>query len=760
MLKNSNKIEIDVNHEVTQDITQAEQFLALLGQDQEFTFQTFDDSESRNTGLAKVFHGTLKQHAQALIDLNHRGAGVFVMVNEGDGKAHEGKKTCRTNANVTKVRANFIDLDEEAQRKFDLVMQSEVLPSIVVESSPNKYHCYWLVEDCPLESFKQVQQSLIAKFDSDKAINDLARVMRLPGFIHQKDTPFRTEFKDNLSNKQRYSKPDEVISNIVIALPETCSVADRSSRVSSQILEGQRNTTLTSMAGDMVARGINLADIKNKLLEINTAQCCPPLAPNEVEAIVLSVNRYRGTANHNTGNEPLTDVGNANRFAKKFAGTVKYVKDWDKFIIFNGHHWKVDRINQVMERAKQVAYDIYSEGTSITNDLKLRDEIAKHSTRSQQLQRLNAMIELVKSISSMVILSDTLNTDDMLIGVKNGVVDLRTGEFRAGSSADLITQVAPVDFDPNAQCPQFMQFIQETFPECVSQANNHDDQNHVLDDQNRQELLDYIHKALGYCLTGRTDQQCLMFGYGTGANGKTTLINVMLELLGNDYAMQTPMDTLMVKNNNNSSNHLARLQHVRFVASTEVEEGSSMSESLIKQITGGDRIAARFLYKEFIEFTPKFKLFIAGNHKPIIRGSDEGIWRRIHFIPFEAKIPVHKRDGALQQKLKSELPGILNWLIEGCTKWQQKGLALPKLMQDALTEYRDEMDTLGLWINECCKTGSGLKMRAQDAFQSYRNWANANEFHVSSSAAFSRKLSERFNKKRDSFGHYYVGISC
>jgi putative DNA primase/helicase len=454
--------------------------------------------------------------------------------------------------------------------------------------------------------------------------------------------------------------------------------------------------------------------------------------------------------------ETLTDTGNAERFAKRYGGEVKYVHDWGKFIIFNGHYWQVDNVNQVMELAKQVARAIDDEADMV-DDLKLRSDISKHSVKTQQLSRLKAMIELTQSISSMIMSSAELNKDDWLLCVKNGVVDLRYGRFREGRSEDFITQVAPVTFDSEAKCPRFLQFLNETF--VGSDADSSSSISEYVTLAEREELIDYMQKSLGYALTGKTGEQCLFFAYGTGANGKTTLINLMLDLLGNDYAMQTPMDTLMVKpGGNSSSNHLARLQGIRFVASTEVEDGAKVSESLIKQMTGGDKIAARFLYKEFVEFTPKFKLFIAGNHKPIIKGGDFGIWRRIHLIPFEITISTDQRDATLPEQLKSELSGILNWLILGCVKWRGEKLKVPKLVEKAVSEYQKEMDTLGLWLDDCCCKVSGYRVSASEAFKSYQSWTISNAFHTSSSQAFYRKLAERFPKKRDKKGNYFSGI--
>jgi putative DNA primase/helicase len=746
---------IDYEPAIKPNIEEAERFLDLLGNGEEFTFQTFDDGDNKSPTLARVFHGTLEQHAKSLIDLNKQGAGVFVMVNRGDGVIHEGSKTCRTTSNVTSVRSIFIDLDDGASEKLDAVMASAVKPSIVVESSTDKYHCYWLVKECQMDMFTQIQAAFLNKYLSDPKVKDLPRVMRLAGFYHQKGKPVMTIIRDDLSSKVSGLDLNELmVSNAISSNASVKPGKPKLSVVGTVINEGQRNNTLTSVAGSLLKKKYSEQEIISHLLDINQSRCVPPLPEIEVHSIVKSVvSRYSPRVDSDELSKSLTDTGNAERFANRYSKTVKYVPDWGSFIIFDGHYWKVDNVNKVMEFAKQVTRDIYLEGSAV-EDLKLRNDLAKHSSKSQQLPRLNAMIELTKSIEAMIIPSSELNADDMLLCVKNGVIDFRTGEFRAGRIEDYITQSAPVNYDPDARCPRFIQFLGETFVGDTSES--------MLDQvtgSERNEVIDYMQKTLGYCLTGRTGEQCLFFAHGTGANGKTTLINVMLSLLGQDYSLQTPMDTLMVKSGgNSSSNHLARLQNIRFVAATEIEDGSKMSESLIKQMTGGDRIAARFLYKEFVEFTPKFKLFIAGNHKPRIKGTDEGIWRRIHLVPFEITIAADKRDSALPEKLRAELSGILNWLIEGCIKWQQERLTIPMVMQCAIQEYREEMDTLGLWIKEGCIVGDGYKMKAQDAFKSYQRWAVENGFYALCSENFYGKLGERYKKTRSSKGNLYLGI--
>ena len=392
-----------------------------------------------------------------------------------------------------------------------------------------------------------------------------------------------------------------------------------------------------------------------------------------------------------------------------------------------------------MERAKQTIRSMFSEAGAIT-DTAQRQALLRHAEKSLQLPRLTAMIKLAESIQSLIARTSDLDSDPMLLGVLNGVVDLRTGTLRTARREDLMTKQAPVSFDGEARCPQFEQFASQ-----------------VLDGD--RDLLDYFQRVVGYSLTGKTSEQCLFFLYGTGANGKSTMLNVLKALLGDDYAKQSPSETLMAaKHGKSASNDLARLQGARLVLSNEVEEGSRLSESLIKQMTGGDPIPARYLYAEFFEFVPQFKLAIAGNHQPVIRGEDHGIWRRLHLVPFTVTIPAEERDPQLQEKLLTELPGILNWAIKGCLEWQTGGLNPPPVILKAVEEYREDMDILGHWIEECCKEGSGLQAGATRAYQSYKAWAHRQGHHALSGSAFGRRLAERYPRKRTNTGRVYEGL--
>jgi putative DNA primase/helicase len=504
------------------------------------------------------------------------------------------------------------------------------------------------------------------------------------------------------------------------------------------ILESKRNTTLASIAGSM--RRVNMSEqaIDAALQEVNQQRCQPPLDRLEVSGIAESIAKYP-PANPDNILASLTDAGNADRFADRWRETVRYVPEWKKWLVWDGCCWVKDDVNKVTELAKEVARDIYMEGVAI-HDPSVRDKITKHSARSQQEPRLLAMISLAESIPILVARAGELDQQHDLLCVANGVINLTTGKLQRAQQSDLMTQCAPVVFDAKAKCPAFLAFLKRIMG-------------------GKKDLVNYVQRVFGYTLTGHTGEQCLFFFYGHGANGKSTLLNVLSDMLGSSYAKQTPPETLMVKfGGRSATNDLARLQGTRAVMANEVESGAHLAEAMIKQITGGDLISARYLYAEYFEFRPVFKLFIAGNHKPVIRGDDDGIWRRIHLVPFVVTIPEAERDPDLAAKLRAELPGILNWAIKGCLAWKKSGLSVPRVITDAVKEYRDDMDIMGQWLTERVELSPTAEWAAAMAYGNYRQWLDDNGFKPMTISAFGQKLSERFKKERTNKGFVYHGL--
>ncbi len=505
------------------------------------------------------------------------------------------------------------------------------------------------------------------------------------------------------------------------------------------IYEGARNSALTSLAGTLRRKGVEEEIIRDFLLTQNRAACIPPLPDEEVERIAISVGQYEPNLEICEANT-FTDADNATRFEINWKDRVRYVPESKTWLLWDGSHWARDTSDFVMELAKETARRIYEEGAGL-QDEKFRINFAKHSAKSLQAERLRAMVKLAASIPSLVVHAANLDDNPQLLGVKNGVIDLETGELRSARQEDLMTKQAPVEFDPKAKCRQFEAFIKQIM-------------------KGDEELISYLRRVMGYCLTGLTDEQCLFFFYGSGANGKSTFLNVIKDVLGDDYCKQTPAETLMAKKNGrNASNDIARLAGARAVLSNEIEEGSRLSESLVKEMTGGDQIAARFLFHEYFEFRPQFKIIIAGNHQPVIRGNDMGIWRRLHLVPFAVTIPVRKRNPKLSQNLRKEIPGILNWALRGLREWKNGGLKPPTAVIKAVTEYRSDMDILGQWIEESCIQGSNYEIGAAFAYSDYQEWARKGGFQIMSRNGLGRRLKERFTGRHTNSGKVYSGFT-
>lgn len=331
-----------------------------------------------------------------------------------------------------------------------------------------------------------------------------------------------------------------------------------------------------------------------------------------------------------------------------------------------------------------------------------------HARRSANAPRLKAMVELAGTEPGIPINPDQLNQHPLLLNCPNGTLDLRTAELRPAEPNDYITQLCPTPYDPLAKCPQWTTFLNEIM------AGN-------------QAVIDYLARAVGYSLTGSVIEQVLFFCYGTGANGKSVFLGALQSVLGNEYSMQAMPDLLTSKYGERHPTELADLFGKRLVGINETEQDRQFAESLLKQLTGGDRIRARHMREDFWEYNPTHKLWIAGNHKPKIKGQDHGIWRRLHMIAFQVTIPKDKQKKNLPVLLAAEAPGILAWAVSGCQEWQNSGLNPPKEVQEATEKYRKEQDDLGNFIDDRCvldAAGTETSDRLREAFCSFLRTPN------------------------------------
>jgi putative DNA primase/helicase len=503
--------------------------------------------------------------------------------------------------------------------------------------------------------------------------------------------------------------------------------------VEGTIPEGTRNQALTSLAGTMRNRGMTGAEIDAALQAVNATRCVPPFPAADVTKIAT----WAGTKDAGAiAPYHPTDLGNAERLLAAHGDDLRFCPTWGAWLTWDGMRWAVDDLQEVARRAIAVARALYTEAGQRTDQAE-RAALGAWALKCESDQRRRAMIRTAEALTA--IRPQVLDRDPWLLTTGNGTVDLRTGELLPHRRADLATKLAPVTYDPDATAPTW-----EAFLERIMAGND--------------ELIGFLQRAAGYSLTGDIREQCMMILYGSGANGKTTLLETLAAMMG-DYATKTPTETLLVKRGDTIPADVARLRGARLVTAVEAEEGQRLAESLVKQMTGGDTLTARKLYGDFFEFHPTFKLWLGSNHKPAIRGTDLAIWRRIRLVPFGVTIPEPEQDKTLPDKLRGELPGILAWAVRGCLDWQRHGLRAPAPVLAATAQYRGEQDVLGTWLDDCCVLGANNQAPAGALYASYRTWTDERGERTECGTVFARRLAERgFDKYRAGKGIMYIGL--
>ena len=422
------------------------------------------------------------------------------------------------------------------------------------------------------------------------------------------------------------------------------------------------------------------------------------------------------------GKIQFTDSTNASRLLREHGRDIRYLPAWKKWLVWNGRHWEIDEGGAlVQEKGLETVRNIYDDLLK-TDSHRERIEIENFAKISESVRRREAFVKAAQYIKELNIRADDLDPDPWLLNVRNGTIDVKTGEFREHRQEEMITKIANVDYDPAADCPLWKQFIREIM-------------NYKTD------IITFLQTAVGWALTGDNSEQVMFILFGSGANGKTTFLNTVMHILG-DYAIATPTETFMKKSGDQNTNDIARLRGTRFVTTTEAEQGRRLSEPLIKKITGNDQMTARFLYGEYFNFTPTFKILMATNHKPVIKGTDHGIWRRIRLIPFTTRIEAENQDKHLEAKLKNEASGILNWLLEGAERWKREALKAPAAILNATDEYRGEMDVIGNFLKERCTQKKEAAIRIRELYKAYSDWCDENKEHAVSERFFSMRLKD------------------
>ena len=486
--------------------------------------------------------------------------------------------------------------------------------------------------------------------------------------------------------------------------------------------------------------GLTREEIAETAFLINACFMRPPIIDEHVRQKIRNAEKYEVekptvtlSLDASTGIVD-SDLANARRIIRLFGRDMVYTVERGWFV-WDGQRWVADAA-LAMQKAKLAAESIFDE-IKISPDQKA---MFKWARLSQSAERLKAVLFLAQSEPGVARKYEDFDADPWLLNCINGSLDLHTGELREHRQEDLCSRIIPVEYNADASCELWLNFLHRIMGE-------------------DEVLISYLKRLIGYSLTGLTTEQILIFLLGFGANGKTVLLETIKELMG-DYGLNSPTDAITQKQRGGGiPNDIARLAATRYVAVNETAEGQRLNEPLIKDLTGGDTISARFLHREFFDFRPKFKLWIRGNHKPQIKGTDDGIWRRIHLIPFDVQIPKNEQDRTLTEKLKRELSGILTWAMQGCLAWQEEGLRPPDKVLHAVKDYRQEMDILGSFLDERCIVGNEYQVKAKDIYTAYSDWAVENGERAVSQRKFGTAMTERgFDRVRTSSAHFYMGI--
>lgn len=501
--------------------------------------------------------------------------------------------------------------------------------------------------------------------------------------------------------------------------------------------EGSRQATLPIVVGKLYAE--LEPELARELAHAWAERCNPPLTAEEVDSCCDRIEAREAAKlapAEDEGGERYTDMANAERLALEGAGRVAHVDEMkDRFYLYDDMRLRLESKTAVVPFVKAVARRLYEEADALVGTSKSRRETlaASSGNMSQKAadaerediedneklaekRRAGAMrlesrdgayaaIELAKAEPTIRVKLEQLDARPLWLNTPSGTLDLETGELHAHRFEDFLTRVTGAAYDPRATCPRWDAFLAEVLPDA--------------------EIRAFLQRSVGYALTDLTNEHCLWFLHGLGRNGKTTFINAIRAMLG-DYAAATRASTLMVKTHGDDKrNDVAVLRGARFVSATEAEDGQQLAEALIKEVTGGDPVTARLLYAEFFTFTPTFKIWLAANHKPVIRGTDLGIWRRIHLVPFEKTIDEDRVDRDLPAALAAEASGILNWAINGLRTWQESGLCPPDAVKAATAAYRAESDPLREFFEEHIIEDAYRDVLTRDLYRTYQAWADA-----------------------------------
>jgi putative DNA primase/helicase len=737
---------------------------------------------------------TIRQVAEKLPELhaiNDKGAGIFVAVNRFNGH--------RKIKNLSLVRGIHADMDDVTEGQLT-ALTTNLQPSIVVQSSsPTRCQFYWLINaDDTLTSAetKTINQYLAQLYGADKAAVDIARLLRLPGFKHMKyraegETPTVTATfheKTYSANQIRDAFPSIQTRGTKKIIPPSAREPYAATPVlTSQLDEVAKLIEATHpqlWAGDwsMAIRptgeiGYPSQSEADLALAGHICRACKRSGISGValnnaiediffKSVLGNCDKWKNRADYRkrtvtkaiksfsqlgTGVTPagvvldsFGDIRNARVFAQCAIGYFLYVTTRNQWLKWVDEKWLACEKDEHITMAKEVCARMHDTAVMVfQQDQEKGRRLLQDAKASHHMSRITAMLKLAVSEPEMAATDRELDSDPYLLGVANGLVDLRDGQFLINKPSLKITRYCNARFNVDASCARWICFLDEIFAQDAA-------------------TIACVQRLLGCTLLGLSSEEKLIICYGFGSNGKSVFSNIIHRIMGG-YSTTAPPSMLTTRRQGDAAprNDLAALSGARYVSINELQAGDRLDEQVVKMLAGREPISARYLHKEFFEFTPKFTPWLRTNHKPIIYGVEEGIWRRIVLLKFGVHISEDKKDSMLEDKLFAERDGILMWMIEGARLFLKDGICMSPSMRNDLLAYRCESDLLGEFLSETTWASNTETDRIEQKlfYTSYRMWSAANGVQPMSKKSFTQRLIERGYKETKSGGaRFYAGL--
>lgn len=721
--------------------------------------------------------------------LNEQGAGIFVAVNQCTGQ--------RSAESITRVRGVHADMDDVTPVQLSAVA-AVLAPSITVQSSaPERQQLYWLLkahEVLQNDEAKAINQRLVG-YGADKAAVDASRLLRIAGFKHMKyrqegRTPtvtavysgatytvdeIRTAFpaKTTLTNtretpvriNQRIPAASKLSTQLVSAIEQAVASSERQLWAGNWQAIGQfgQQTYLSQSEADMalangivkacLQHGVHSADLPATVERIFGrsglgARDKWTLRPDYRSRTVDAAIRANETTSASTSSTALLldsqgDIRNAKAFAQAARGEFLHVSTRDSWLRWKKEQWQLCEKQEEVAKAKQVCAQMLTAAHAVwVNEPERGKRLLREAEQAHTLARITAMLKLAISEQDMAVSDRELDSDPYRLGVRNGAVDLRTGTNHPNHPGLHISRYCNASFDAAATCERWLIFIDEIF---AGDA----------------ETIACVQRLLGLTLLGIPNEEVLIICYGHGANGKSVFSNVVHHIMGG-YAVTAPSTLLTARRADDTGprSDLAALAGARYVSINELQAGDRLDEQVVKAIAGREPISARFMYRDFFQFLPSFTPWLRTNHKPIITGEDDGIWRRLVILKFGRRFTQAEQDPHLEEMLLAERNGILQWMITGARGYLAHGIKPSKSMQVELRTYRQDSDLLGEFLADKTRSDPSAQVLQQLLFSRYSHWCTESCVRPISKKQFTQRLIERgFLEKKSGGNRYYVGLS-